>query len=171
MAEPDTLMIPYEGFGGARFAHVGRYGESNQFLGCITYAAQYVPKFYWTEKVAADEQPLFREHANCFAVLHRFDPTGRHLGTDVERVGGTEESNDRDWAKLDEMIASLGDPQLCDIRIKPFRIEIDKIVYGLIYEHVAGDDQDDRSANYEHVMLEPNDIMFHPPWDSGEYST
>lgn len=21
------------------------------------------------------------------------------------------------------------------------------------------------------VMLEPSDIMFHPPWDSGEYST
>jgi hypothetical protein len=42
------------------------------------------------------------------------------------------------------------------------------VVHGLIYEPERWDE------GYQvgdHVMLEPNDIMFHSPWDSGEYST
>ena len=42
------------------------------------------------------------------------------------------------------------------------------MVHGLIYERERCDEDDD---DHEWVMLEPNDIMFHPPWDSGEYST
>ena len=148
--------------------HVGRYGGGNQFMGYVTYAD---PKFYHTEEVTPDGQLLLRAHINCFAVLHRFDASDRHLGTEVERVEGTPDSGQADWAKLDEMIARLGKMQFCDIRVKPFRVEFDKVVHGLIYECVDAEDLDDPSATDEHVMLEPNDIMFHPPWDSGAYST
>jgi hypothetical protein len=65
----------------------------------------------------------------------------------------------------------LGQVKLGDIRVSPFRVEIDKIVHGLIYECVDAEDLEDPSATEGYVMLEPNDIMFHPPWDSGEYST
>jgi hypothetical protein len=42
-------------------------------------------------------------------------------------------------------------------------VEIDDVVYELVYEnHGEGE---------EYAMLWPNDIMFHPPWDSGKYST
>ena len=168
MAEPDKLLIPHENFEGGRFTHVGRYGGGNQFMGYLTYAD---PKFYHTEEVTPSGDLLFREHTNCFAVLHRFDTAGLHLGTDVERVGGTEESGERDWAKLEEMIAGLGRVKFCDIRVRPFRVEFGKVVHGLIHECVDAEDPGDPSATHEYVMLEPNDIMFHPPWDSGEYST
>ena len=168
MAEPDTLLIPYEDFEGGRFTHVGRYGDGNQFMAYLTYAD---PKIYHTEEVTPDGQILFRRHIDCFAVLHRFDDAGHHLGTDVERVQGTPDSEQRDWLKLHELITGLGKVEFCDIRVKLFRIEFGKIVHGLIYECVDAEDPEDSSATYEYVMLEPNDIMFHPPWDSGEYST
>jgi formate hydrogenlyase regulatory protein HycA len=168
MAEPDTLLIPYEDFESGRFTHVGRYGGGNQFMGYVTFASQYVPKFYHTEEVTADGRLLFRQHTNCFAVLHPFDAAGRHLGTDVERVEGTPDSGQRDWAKLEEMIAGLGVVEFGDIRVKLFRVEVGKVVHGLIYEP-EGWEEGYQVGDY--VMLEPNDIMFHPPWDSGEYST
>lgn len=166
MAPPQTLLIPHEDFEGARFTHVGRFGDGKQFLGLLTYASQYVPKFYYTEEIAPDGQSIWRQKSNCFAVLHRFDTLGTHLGTDVQRVGGTADSNERDWATLEKMIAKLGKIEFCEIRVKPFHVEIEKIVHALIYECSEEDGEEQ-----EWVTLEPADIMFHPPWDSGEYST
>lgn len=168
MAAPQKLLIPYEKCEYARFTHVGQYGGGNQFMGYVTYASNYVPKTYHTEETSAGGKIVWREHSNCFAVLHRFDSLGCHLGTDVEHVEGTNGSEDRGWAKLEEMLARLGEVEFCDIRVKPFRVEVGKVVHGLIYEckHGKGDDEE-----REWVMLEPNDIMFHPPWESGEYST
>ncbi|MBX9585559.1 MAG: hypothetical protein K2X87_35070 [Gemmataceae bacterium] len=168
MAAPDTLLIPYEDSDSGRFTHVGRYDGGNQFPGYVAYAP---PKFYHTEEITLDGQVIYREHTNCFAVLHRFDATGRHLASDIERVAGTRTSGEQDWAKLDGMIAGLGPTEFCDIRVKPFRLEVDGVAHGLIYECVDAEDPDDPAATDEYVMLEPNDIMFHPPWDSGEYST
>jgi hypothetical protein len=168
VAEPETLLIPFEDFEYGRFTHVGRYDGENQFMGYVTYAS---PKLYHSEEITSDGQLLFREHTNCFAVLHRFDSAGCHLGTEVERVEGARDSGERDWTKLEDMIAGLGKFDFCDIRVRPFRVEFGNIVHGLIYECVDAEDPDDPSATDEYVMLEPNDIMFHPPWDSGEYST
>jgi hypothetical protein len=162
------LLIPYENFEGGRFTHVGRYETVNQFMGYVTYASKYVPKFYHTETVTPEGQIIWRKHTNCFAVLHRFDSSGHHLRTDVERVEGTGDSCERDWAKLKEMIAGLRQVEFCDIRVEPFRVEIGKVVHGLIYECERWEED---GEEHEWVMLEPNDIMFHPPWDSGEYST
>jgi hypothetical protein len=165
MAAPDTLLIQYEDFEGGRFTHVGRYGPGNQFMGYVTFAA---PKFYHTEEVAPDGQIIWRQHMNCFAVLHRFDAAGQHLGTDVERVEGVQESGKADWSTLESMIAALGEVKLCDIQVKLFRVEVGKVVHGLIYECERWEEDEEE---HDWVMLEPNDIMFHPPWDSGEYST
>lgn len=65
------------------------------------------------------------------------------------------------------MLALLADaePDLCDIWVQPFAVQIDGVAHGLIYE------QSEDGKGSEWVMLEPQDIMFHPPWDSGEYST
>jgi hypothetical protein len=131
MAEPDTVLIPYEDAEYGRFTHVGKYGGGNQFMGYVTYAS---PKFYHTEELSEDGQLHFREHTNCFAVLHRFDSAGVHLATEVERVEGTKDTSEEDWAKLEEMIGRLGDIELCDIRVRPFRIDVGRVVHGLIYE-------------------------------------
>jgi formate hydrogenlyase regulatory protein HycA len=67
------------------------------------------------------------------------------------------------------MLKALGieDIELRDVYVRPFRVEIDGILYELVYErHVSEDGRE-----WEEMMLWPNDIMFHPPWDSGEYST
>ena len=165
MAEPDTLLVQYEDVDYGRFTHVGRYGGGNQFMGFVTYAS---PKLYHTQEETPDGEIVLHEHTNCFAVLHRFDAAGRHLRTDAERVEGTQDTGERDSAKLDEMIAGLGGVKFDDIRVRPFRVELGGVVHGLIYECQRREEDGDE---HEWVMLEPNDIMFHPPWDSGEYST
>jgi len=165
LAAPDKLLILYEDFDDGRFSHIGRYGAGNQFMAYTTYAS---PKHYHTEESTPDGQMIWRLHTNCFAILHRFDSDGHHLGTDIERLEGIEDSEVRDQAKFEAIIDKLGQVEFCDIQVKPFRIEIGKIVHGLIYECEFWEED---GEEHEWVMLEPNDIMFHPPWDSGEYST
>lgn len=165
MPAPDKLLIQHDDFDGGRFTHVGRYGSGNQFMGYLTYAS---PKYYHTEEMTPDGQIIWRKHINCFAVLHRFDAEGNHLGTDVVRVEGTQDSDHQAWAKLEEMIAGLGEIEYAGIWVKPFRLEIEGVVHGLIYESEFWEEDGEEQ---EWIMLEPNDIMFHPPWDSGEYST
>jgi hypothetical protein len=164
LAAPQTLLIPFEDFEYGRFTHVGRFGDGNQFMAYVTFAS---PKFYHTEVETSDGQVIWQQHVNCFAVLHRFDPAGKHLGTAVERV--TPDGSDE--AKLQAMIAALGPVKLSDIRVCPFEVQIGKVLHGLIYECEDAEDLEDPDATLEYVMLYPNDIMFHPPWDSGEYST
>jgi hypothetical protein len=83
-------------------------------------------------------------------------------------VGKPVFSGARDWATLEEMIARLGQVEFGDIWVQPFRVEVGKVVHELIYEREWWEED---GEEHEWVMLEPNDIMFHPPWDSGEYST
>jgi formate hydrogenlyase regulatory protein HycA len=108
-------------------------------------------------------------------VLHRFDPDGNHLGTEA-RSGGTtadgqSEAIERADKELATLLESLGPSEPTDIQVKPFAVEIDGYLFGLVYHLHNYDDPANPEATYECMMLEPNDIMFHPPWDSGEYST
>jgi formate hydrogenlyase regulatory protein HycA len=157
VAEPDTLLIPYEDFECGRFTHVGRYGYGHQFLAYLTYAQ---PKFYHTEESTPDGQIIWRQHINCFAVLHCFDTAGHHLSTQLERVEGTPDSFQRDRARLEEMLRGLGKLEFRDIRVKLFQVKVGKVVHGLIYEP---EEWDEGFPMGDYVMLEPNDIMFHPP--------
>jgi formate hydrogenlyase regulatory protein HycA len=115
------------------------------------------------------------EHKRSYAVLHRFDASGNHLGTDAWSGGttadGEEEACGRACRKLAELLGSLGECQPGDICVKPFRFEQDGYLFGLLYKRHSHDDPDKPDAGYECVMLWPNDVMFHRPWDSGEYST
>jgi hypothetical protein len=56
-------------------------------------------------------------------------------------------------------------PKPGDINVKLFSVKVDEVTYGLIYEEA------DEEKYCEYVMLEPNDIIFQEPWDSGNYST
>lgn len=107
------------------------------------------------------------------AVLHLFEPDGTHRRTEVdcsvfcsEGDAAIEQVNAIFEARLIDLVLNHGAVK-GDIWVKPFEVEIDGLVHGLIYER-DDDDPDDPS---EWVILEPRDIMFHPPWDSGEYST
>jgi formate hydrogenlyase regulatory protein HycA len=162
---PERLRVPRDE---GRFEHVGRYGSGNQFMAFVTGA---FPEGDPYPDPAGD----WASKKRWYAVLHRFDAAGNHLGTDAWSGGTTAEGQERAvrraWRKLEEMLASLGDYEVCDIAVKPFRFEQDGYLFGLVYERNSYDDPDNPGAGYACVMLWPNDIMFHPPWDSGEYST
>jgi formate hydrogenlyase regulatory protein HycA len=173
VAEPDRLLIPYEDFEDGRFNLDGRYAGGNQFMAFVTGA---FPTDWWSGRRPPEYlRTRWAEHKRWYAVLHRFDPDGNHLGTEA-RCGGTTAGGEGEAIKradkeLAELLESLGPCEACDIRVRPFGVEIDSYFFGLVYQLNNNDDQANPEATYECVMLEPNDIMFHPPWDSGEYST
>lgn len=171
MAEPEQLLVPHEDFEHARFGLVGRYGPGNQFMAFVTGA---FPRGWWSGSRSPEYlRDRWAEHKRWYAVLHRFGPGGEHLGTEA-RSGGTTaegeaEAMDRADRELADMLGSVTPYRPCDILVRPFGVELDGYFFGLVYTAKSADDPDDPGNEY--VMLEPNDIMFHPPWDSGEYST
>jgi hypothetical protein len=116
----------------------------------------------------------WRKVKSWSAVLHLFDADGNHLSSEARLGGydveGRDVAGDQAWSELDTMLARLapGKPQLCDIWVKQFCTVIDGITHSMHYETFKGEED---GPVFECVMLEPRDIMFHPPWDSGEYST
>jgi formate hydrogenlyase regulatory protein HycA len=158
---PDPLRIPHDD---DRFEYVGTYGSDRQFMAFVTGA---FPGDNYYPGPSGD----WTSHKRWYAVLHHFDAEGDHLGTDAWSGGTTAEGEnkavERAYRKLDEMLASLGEYEFCDIAVKPFQYEQDGYRFALVYEL----NDEDPEPIPEHVMLWPNDIMFHPPWDSGEYST
>jgi formate hydrogenlyase regulatory protein HycA len=173
VAEPERLLIPFEDFEYARFNLIGRYAGNNQFMAFVTGA---FPADWWS----GDRPPEYlrnrwAEHKRWYAVLHRFGPDGTHLGTEVWNGGttadGQGEAIERAGKKLNELLESLGPREPCDIRVKPFGVDVDGYLFGLVYQLNNYEDPANPDGTHECVMLEPNDIMFHPPWDSGDYST
>lgn len=63
-------------------------------------------------------------------------------------------------SKLAELLGSLPEIEYGDIAIRPFRLEVDGVVFGLV---VGGDEE------YKWATLEPDDL-FTVPWD-GSYDT
>jgi hypothetical protein len=175
MAAPIAIRIPYEDFEYARFSLIGRTARGQQFMGFVTGA---MPSDWWSGK----HHPLYIEanwarFKRWYAVMHLFDLEGNHLTTDA-RSGGNSistevqgESCRRADEYLEQMFRTLGAVQFCGINIKTFGVEIDGYFFGLVYEVKSYDDPGNPDSTYESLMLQPNDIMFHPPWDSGEYST
>jgi hypothetical protein len=147
-----------------RFTNVGRLAGGSQFMAGVVGA---FPVGY---RVSADD---WQTNKRWQAVVHYFDAEGRHLRTDV-RLGGVE-ADDRAAAKafghlntIHDELAAGGKPEFGDIWVQCFSVEIDGIRYQLQYERCEDGDEEDW---YESVMFWPWDIMFHPPWDSGQYST
>ena len=173
MAEPDKLLIPYADYEHSRFHHVGRYGPGNLFMAFGTGA---FPGDWWSGRYPPEYlNSRWAEHKRWYAVLHRFDADGNHLATEAQSGGttasGAREASDEAGRLLEALLASLGQYDRCDIWVRPFGVEIDGYFFGLVYRCEDADDPDMPDAVCEHVMLEPNGVMFHPPWDSGEFST
>lgn len=168
MAPPDKLRIELDE---GRFKNIGKLSDGTQFMAYVTGAMPDGMKY------PSHEQAY--HYKRWLAVIHRFDAEGNHIGSEV-RLGGYDRegrdiSGDKAWEQLEEMYADLtvnGEPEFCDIWVKPFSVTIDGVSHGLFYRQYEPDD-DDEEDDYEGewVMLEPNDVMFHPPWDSGDFST
>jgi len=166
MGKPDQLRIPLDEH---RFENVGRLPDGTQFMAYVTGGFPTGMKYYLGDDWQTKKKWL--------AVIHRFDAEGNHIGTET-RLGafdieGRQVAGDKAFAHLQDMYAELiaiGEPEFCDIWVKLFSVEIDGVMYGLFYEQ-SEEEPEEGEERGEWVMLEPRDIMFHPPWDSGNYST
>lgn len=63
--------------------------------------------------------------------------------------------------RLNGWLSALPGLHFCDIAIRPFRHEVDAVLFGLVIETFEGT---------EHAELYPNTIGFYEPWD-GSYDT
>lgn len=133
--------------------HLGIFRGCRQFMGFVTATLPSPSPTDW------------EVHKRWYAVLHRFDPLGDHLGTDAWFAGTSADGEDEaiDRARLSEMIESLGRIMYCDIDVKLFQVEVDGQIFGLV-------DGSDPEEGIERVLLLPNDLAFFAPWD-GSYDT
>jgi hypothetical protein len=161
---PDKVRIPRDDH---RFEYVGRLADGRQFMAFVTGAFPDGLELNWY----TDEWRMVKSWT---AVLHLFDAEGNHLNIDVKLGGydieGRDIACDKAWSALDTMLAELGPekPELTDIWVRQFTVPIAGVTHSLLYKAFKPEDE---APMVECVMLEPRDIMFHPPWDSGEYST
>jgi formate hydrogenlyase regulatory protein HycA len=169
MAKPEKIRIAYQDYENGRFNCIGRLPDGTQFMGFVTGAFPSGMKYYLGDD--------WQHRKKWLAVLHRFDADGNHLGSESRLEGfdieGREFAGDRAFAHLEQMLSELcprGRPEFCDIWVRLFAVQIDGVTHGLFYE-LSDEDPEPGQERCEWVMLEPRDIMFHPPWDSSEYST
>jgi formate hydrogenlyase regulatory protein HycA len=152
-AVPQSIKIAREQ--GYHTDRIGKYGESNQFMGFVT---------------ATLPNPLPRDwqtHKRWYAVLHTFDKKGKHLNTQAWFAGttasGEREAVAKAEAKLDQMIAALGKVKFGNVKVGLFQVQIDGHTFGLV-------DASEPEEGYVSIHLLPNQLAFFEPWD-GTYDT
>jgi hypothetical protein len=124
---------------------------------------EYVGRCRWGKQLLAF-LGVYDDAGNRWELLaHLFDAEGNYLESRRRWVSGEA------GRPVEHNIGLLGisDAEQGDIFVKLFVGEGDGAGCGLFY----GTGEVDDGEFYEFVMLEPNDLMFHPPWDSGLYST
>ena len=154
MAIPELIPIVHEP--DYRTSTIGRY-DGGQFFAWITGA------FPPGTKIGPD----WGDHKRWYAVIHRFDRDGTHIGSDAFCPGtGTNPGYSAAIkAKLAEWLDALPGRKYCDIAIRPFQIEVDGIVFGLVPDRPTKDGGEPKGAEFYPGML-----GFHEPWD-GSYDT
>lgn len=147
-------LIPIKRVPGYHTDTIGRYADG-QFFACVTGAHA---------RLLRPDADLAQQQ-RWYAVLHRFDHEGHHTGSDIQFTGttgdGRRASVDEAVHLLRQWLGELADPVYGDIAVKPFRTELDGVVFGLV---------DVSDEHGDHVELYPNHLGFFPPWN-GSYDT
>ncbi len=157
MSVPASILIRQED--GSPTADVGTYGgffHRGQFLGCVVAT---LPE----GKLPADWRAVKR----WYAVLHRFNSSGKHVGTDHFFAGVTADGEDlviaRARQELQRFISALSRVRYENIAVYLFTVTIDGTEFGLV-------EASEPEEEYEAIELVPNDLAFFAPWD-GTYDT
>lgn len=164
LGPPGIVRIPSDQ---DRFESVGRLPDGRQIMGFVTGA-------FPDDARSNYETEEWRRVKRWVAVLHVFDAAGNHLSSDAQLGGfdteGKDVSCEKAYVQLDSMLLRHGGEKLehRDIWVKQFSVTVDGVTHSLLYQQCQ---PEEGGPTFEWVMLEPRDIMFHPPWDSGEYST
>lgn len=184
--EGDYRLEYREGGATSHYRTVGETADSilRAFTGWARESGTWRAEFTWEHAYPVpDRVPILHEPASRTALigeyddglflagfsrvtyLHMFDHEGRHLGSHLapaEQSVGKGAAVDALMKHLQHMVDALPGRELRDIAVRPFQIERDGVVWGLI----------DESDNYgfPHVELRPDLLGFNPPWD-GRYDT
>jgi formate hydrogenlyase regulatory protein HycA len=153
MAIPDRIPIAYEP--DYRTDSIGTF-DDGQFFGSVAA----------TVEDGAGARDDWYRYKRWYAVLHKFDADGAHIGSQIWCAGTSEDeatSIDRARARLAEWLDALSGRVFGDIAIKLFHVEVDGHIFGLVDESEEYDGQD-------HAEFVPDDLGFDPPWD-GCYDT
>lgn len=139
--------------------YIGQYAKGNQFWGRVVAD-------FRAPSSDADASDDWESRKRWYAILHKFDSNGNHLGTDYKFTGTTADGEVDVWdlakSHMDNFISSLGPVRYGDISIKLFKVEIDGTAFGMI---------DTSTEEWgDAVTMEPGDLVFNPPWD-GQYDT
>lgn len=158
MPVPDLIPVAHEP--DYRTATIGRY-DGGQFFASLTYAFRDGYNVTWGD---------WQDHKLAFAVLHRFDHDGHHVGSEVLAGGTVREEQDgvtfapgpEEWlaARLD----ALPGREFGSIAIRPFQTVHHGVLFGLVLERHGEGPGDDWAELY------PDQLGFHEPWD-GLYDT
>ncbi|BBH69117.1 hypothetical protein ACTI_58020 [Actinoplanes sp. OR16] len=101
-----------------------------------------------------------------WAVLHRFDASGAHTGSEIWFAGTSEDEDGaikRAEERLGGWLDALPGRVHGDIAIGLFQVEVDGHVFGLV------DGTEDYDGE-DHAEFLPDELGFDPPWD-GLYDT
>ena len=151
MAIPE--LIPIWRDPETRTGTIGRY-EGGQFIGCITgaFPPGYTPG------------PDWHLHKRWYAVLHRFDHDGHHVGSDFW-CPGPGYQGDQQEERLTQWLDALPGREYCDIAIRLFEVTHEGVLFGLVAErhneYAEGEEEDDWAELY------PDGLGFTAPWDGG----
>ncbi|MFG2697152.1 hypothetical protein [Kitasatospora sp. NPDC048407] len=160
MAVPEIIPIAHEP--DYRTSTVGRFRDG-QFLASVTYA---LPEGF----ARGDGR---QEHKRLFVVVHTFDHDGHHRESDIwcagtwaeqmERPHGERSVVARAEARLAAALAGLAEREYGDIAIRPFRVTVDGVLFGLVTECHA----DDADGEEDWAELYPDGLGFSAPWNGG----
>ncbi|MEV7547728.1 hypothetical protein [Streptomyces sp. NPDC089915] len=163
MAVPEIIPIAHEP--GHRTSTIGRF-RGGQFLASVTYA---LPDGF-------TRGDGWEEHKKLFAVLHTFDHDGHHQGSDIWCAGTWAEQRRRPYgegsvaaraeARLSVVLAGLAEREYGDIAIRPFRLTVDGVCFGLVTECHA----EDEAGEDDWAELYPDRLGFSAPWN-GTYDS
>lgn len=137
---------------GYHTGYIGRWKDGTQFMAFIV-------------GVPVTRTSSAQGKVTWYAVLHRFDSEGKHLGTESSLLGTNEFAHQLKGAQatLRKMIRTLGTVKYCDVEVALFSVRIDGHKFGLVDASIP-------KEGYERIDLLPNGLAFFPPWD-GTYET
>jgi hypothetical protein len=111
-------------------------------------------------------------------VVHEFDADGHHRLIRTRGISGRYAGVLEAAAPAREMLREMVAPYLMagwrpgDIWVRPFLVVVDGWAHGFVFRAFGGGlEGGDEEDPDEGVYFKPFDFPFHPPYDSGSYST